>query len=97
MTECGHAVFGCIIMDIDVMNVIGAAKQLRGIVGTPPEDVVMLLNTDLGKHLLHHAYEYRRKFDAELIFIRRLEELQVRQRLSVMHLCLMRVDKYNHL
>ena len=29
-------------------------------------------------HLQQHAYEYRRKFDAELAAIRRLKELQVR-------------------
>ena len=71
--ERGQAVLDCISMDEDALKAIGAAQQLGGIVGTAPDEIVKMLKIGPGKHLLHHAYEYRRKFDVELALIRRLK------------------------
>ena len=73
--ECGQAVLECICMDEEVLKGIGAAQQLENTVGTAPDEVVKMLKQGPSKHLQQHSYEYRRKFDAELISIRRLKEL----------------------
>jgi hypothetical protein len=77
VVERGQAVLDCICMDEDVLKGIGAAQQLRSIVGTPPDELIRLLKQGPAQHLLQHAYEYRRKFDIELASIKRIKELQV--------------------
>jgi hypothetical protein len=75
--ERGQAVLDCICMDEDVLKALGAAQQLQGTVGTAPDELVKLLKQGPVAHLTQHAYEYRRKFDAELASIKRIKELQV--------------------
>ena len=57
--ERGQAVLDCICMDEEVLKGIGAAQQLRGTVGTAPDELVKLLKQGPAQYLLHHAYEYR--------------------------------------
>eukprot|EP01052_Picozoa_sp_SAG31_P022550 SAG31_NODE_1798_length_7243_cov_4.509518_1_plen_247_part_00 len=77
VSERGQAVLDCICMDEEVLTGIGAAHQMQDMIGKVPDEVVTLLKQGPGRHLQEHAYEYRRKFDAELAAIRRLKELHL--------------------
>jgi hypothetical protein len=83
--DCGQAVLDYICMDEEVLKGIGTAQQLQNTVGPAPDELVKLLKQGPAKHLLDHAYEYHRKFDAELASIRRIKELQVRRPASNVH------------
>lgn len=61
---------------------LGAAHLLKGTVtATPaqvPTELLKVLKQGPGKHVKSHAYTYRRKIDAELTKIGRIQQLQAR-------------------
>ena len=63
-SEAGQAVLDCMCLDEEVLQGLGAAKQIADAiftVGRPPERMLALLKKGPEAHLKQHEYEYRRK------------------------------------
>ena len=80
--ECAQQIFDAIATDEAVPMGLGAAHLLKdAVTATPaqvPTELLKLLKQGPGKHVKSHAYTYRRKIDAALTKIGRIQTLQGR-------------------
>ena len=78
LVERGQAVLDCIVADEKVLRALAASTQLYKTIGTPPDELLRLINEGPGAHIRTNMYKYRSQIDRELATIRRLKELQAR-------------------
>ena len=75
--ERGLSVLNSIVTDQNVIEGLGAAVQMHGIAGTPPNEIIMLLETGPVAHMHNNAFKYRQLLDRELFGIRRVKDVKL--------------------
>ena len=75
-SERCQIILECIFSDAKVNRGLGAAIQFQGIVGKPPNGLLLLLKQGPGAHMKENAYDYKKQIAAEIAHIERIKNLQ---------------------
>jgi hypothetical protein len=75
--ERGLSILSTIVSDQRVNEGLGAAVQMYGIAGEPPDEIIIMLEKGPVEHLHRNAFKYRQLLSRELFGIRRVKEVKL--------------------
>mmetsp|Transcript_39213 Transcript_39213/g.124932 ORF Transcript_39213/g.124932 Transcript_39213/m.124932 type:complete len:377 (+) Transcript_39213:474-1604(+) len=78
--QAGRAqvVLEAIFAEESVRDALGMGQALSGIKGSPPEELIIRLKSNLAGHIKANYYTYRRAIEAEIALIERIKEYKQR-------------------